>query len=609
MSVKQHKVLTGAMAVAIATFAVWAIALAQGVSAQAQGPVPQELIAYPDMVLLNGVVLTADRDDENFTVAQGVAIREGKFLATGTTAQMKRLVGPATKVIDLKGGSVVPGFIDTHDHLHEYSMRWLGKDDRRQSIRFKDLQSGLQEIKAMVDKAKPGEWVVTNTRPYSARAMNVDNLDPISPNNPVSIEISSEEHVVNSLALKRLFELGGPDIVGVTKDPKTGKPTGNLRDVASGMMTYEVLPWPDPPIPKFKEILKKEMLLENSWGITQIVTRITSEALTALNEMRREDKVLPIRWNVGLPFPHLNPRAEQYFQRLGDMDGMGDDYFRINGISFFSMDSAIGRGGAWTLEAKRKLLPGDMSGDIGVSREVNLPLITMANRYGWAVKSIHSAGDRANSVLLAEYEKADKQNPIKDRHYGIDHGPMLNPDHVKKMAELGVIPSVQMKYVFSADNDNLSYQYGPESLHKMTIVKTIIDGGIKMAAGADTGDEPMGHPLWNLSKMVTRTDDKGRMWGGAQAIDRRIALLTYTRWAARYSENSDRFGSIEKGKTADLVVLGDNYLTVPPTVLADLPVKMTVVGGKVVYDRDRDGVIKTPERQGRSGSSNDSGQE
>jgi predicted amidohydrolase YtcJ len=150
--------------------------------------------------------------------------------------------------------------------------------------------------------------------------------------------------------------------------------------------------------------------------------------------------------------------------------------------------------------------------------------------------------------------------------------------------------------VFSGDNENLIHQYGSESLHKMTPIKTLIDSGIKVAGGADTGEEPFGHPLWNMEKMVTRTDENGRMWGGKEAIDRKLALLTYTRWAARYSFDEDQLGSIEPGKLADFVVLGDNFLTMPADVLSDMPVKMTVVGGKVVYDRERDGVIRAPGR-------------
>ena len=597
MSDTRSTFFPGAVLIVACAVAFWALQGTRLLEAQ-EPSIPAELIAYPEMILYGGHVLTADRDDVNFTVTQAVAVRDGKFLATGTDAQIRRLAGPKTRQINLNGGSVVPGFMDTHQHLHEYSMRWLGKAESRPSLKFENLEKGLEELKAMVAATPPGEWVVTSTRPYSARALNRTNLDVVSPKNPMLVEISSEENIINSLALEVLLKLAGPDVKGLLKDPKTGEPTGHLRDVAVGIMQYEALPWPYPAIPKFQEILKKEMALERSWGMTTITTRITSDALTALNEMRRVEGSLPMRWRVGLPFPHLNPSAEQYFQRLGDMDRMGDDFLRINGISFFSMDSAIGRGGAWTSKPKRNLLPGDLSGDSGVDRMVNLPLVPLANKYGWNVTSIHSAGDQANTVLLDAYRKTSADRSIVGRRWGIDHGPMLTPEHAKLMAEYGIIPSVQVKYVF-ADPGPLITQYGSEALHKMTLIKTMIDAGIKVAGGADTAEDPFGHPLWNMEKMVTRTDEQGRMWGGKEAIDRRTALLTYTRWASNYSHDEKTLGSIEPGKIADFVVLGDNYLTVPEAMISELPVRMTVIGGNVLYDREREGVIKAPVRGGR----------
>jgi predicted amidohydrolase YtcJ len=587
-----------AAAAGVAVFGIVLQSAALGAQAPpaTQGPVPDVLLAYADVIVYGGQVLTADKDDASFTVAQAMAVRDGKFLAIGTDAEIRRLAGPKTRQINLAGASVLPGFMDTHQHVHEYSMRWVPKAEQQRSIKFANLESGLEEIKALVAAKKPGEWVVTSTRPYSARALNRKNIDAVSPNNPVVVEISSEENIANSLALKRVIELAGPNVVGLLKDEK-GEPTGQLRDVAVGVMQYEAVPWPYPAIPVFQEALKKEMLLENSWGVTTVTTRITSEALTAINRMHRDGADLPLRWRVGLPFPHLNPQAEHYFQRLGDMDRMGDEYLKINGISFFSIDSAIGRGGAWTSDPKIRLLPGDLSGTNGVDRKVNLPLVTMANKYGWAVKSIHSAGDMSNTVLLEEYKKANAETPIGDKRFGIDHGPMLTPQHAKLIAELGVIPSVQAKYVFSKDNEQLIYQYGAESLQKMTAIKTLIAAGIKVAGGADTGEPPYAEPLWNMEKMVTRTDEVGRTWGAKEAIDRKTALLTYTRWAARYTHDEDKLGSIELGKIADFVVLGDNFLTAPEGVISDLPVKYTFVGGKLVYDRERDGVIKVPQRK------------
>ena len=192
--------------IAVTGIAVLLLLLDTGrIKAQTQGSVPDLLISYPEVILYGGQVLTADKDDAGFTVAQAVAVRDGKFLAVGTDAEIRRLAGPKTQQINLAGGSVVPGFMDTHQHAHEYSMRWVPRAEQRRSIKFANLESGLQEIKTLADALKPGEWVVTSTRPYSARALNRTNIDAVAPNNPVMVEISSEENIVNSLALERLI--------------------------------------------------------------------------------------------------------------------------------------------------------------------------------------------------------------------------------------------------------------------------------------------------------------------------------------------------------------------------------------------------------------------
>ena len=372
---------------------------AQQAAPAPQGAVPDVLMSYPDVIVYGGQVLTADKDDASFTVAQAMAVRDGKFLAIGTDAEIKRLAGPKTRQINLAGASVLPGFMDTHQHVHEYSMRWVPKAEQQRSIKFADLASGLEEIKVLAAAKKPGEWVVTSTRRTRTGAQPEKYRRGGAQQPGGRRDQQRGEHREQPGAQAADRARAGPDVVGLLKDEK-GEPTGQLRDVAVGVMRYEAVPWPYPAIPVFQEALKKEMLLENSWGVTTVTTRITSEALTAINRMHRDGGDLPLRWRVGLPFPHLNPQAEHYFQRLGDMDRMGDDYLKINGISFFSIDSAIGRGGAWTSDPKVRLLPGDLSGTNGVDRKVNLPLVTMANKYGWAVKSIHSAGDMSNTVLL-----------------------------------------------------------------------------------------------------------------------------------------------------------------------------------------------------------------
>jgi predicted amidohydrolase YtcJ len=219
----------------------------------------------------------------------------------------------------------------------------------------------------------------------------------------------------------------------------------------------------------------------------------------------------------------------------------------------------------------------------------------IAAKYGWNITSMHSQGDLASQILLEAYQDAHRVSPINDMRFGIDHGLMQTPENLKMMKEMGVIPSIAAKYIFSAGADQLIYMYGPDRVFKMTPVKTLIDMGITVTAESDILAEPYVNPLWQLEKFVTRTDEKGRVWNEAERITREQALFMYTKWAAKYHWDENILGTIEPGKLADLVVLNGDYLTVPESQIAKVPVHMTLVGGKIVY-REGDPVPKI--RQG-----------
>jgi len=168
---------------------------------------------------------------------------------------------------------------------------------------------------------------------------------------------------------------------------------------------------------------------------------------------------------------------------------------------------------------------------------------------------------------------------------------------------LGVIFSVGPKYLFQQNPDGLVYQYGADQVNRLTRVRSMIDAGMKPVMEADIRG-PWSRPLWNMEMLITRNNGTGgRTWGEDQKITRQEALWMKTNWAAYYSEDEEILGTIEVGKLADLVVLGGDYMTVPEDQISDLSIDLTVVDGKVVYDRDRDGVITLPFWDDRGGGS------
>ena len=575
--------------------------LAQQVPAQ---QVPDILISYPETILYNGKVITVD---DRLSRVQALAIRDGKFLMVGSNSEVLKLAGPQTRQIDLQGKSVIPGLIDTHlhqVHLEESKKPRMG--GVRLSLSLKDKESGMQELKKIVELFEPGEWVgVKGSRNKVYYTLTRHDLDSVTPQNPVFIVNSSQEVVANSLALKmaRLPE----DTPGLMRDPETGEPTGLLTRWAAGIITYEHTPWPD-----IEEVIPRqiaELKKYNSVGLTTIAAKVAGLAFSVYKEIWKQGE-LTIRLRLAHEFLRQNPNAEAYLKRLGSFDDFGDELLKIVGATVHPVDGASGDGASLTFEPQIRQRPTDPFGSYGEIKwskgedwdeadktRTEAYNIILANRYGWSVTSMHSQGDRGSNILLQTYLQAHREKSIKGRRFGIDHGLMQTPENIQLMKDLEVIPSVAAKYLFIGTPDNLIYRYGADRVYGMTPVRTLIQAGLKPAAEADVSI-PYGAPLWNLEKFVTRADESGRVWNSSESVDRMTALTMYTKWAARYSGDEDIIGSIEVGKLADLVVLDGDFDAVPDDQISELPIVYTLMGGKFVFDRAVDPVAAPPASTG-----------
>jgi predicted amidohydrolase YtcJ len=557
---------------------------------RAQEAPPAEILAYADIVLFNGLVLTAD---DQFTQAEAVAVRDGKFLAAGTTAQILRMAGPKTRKLDLKGKTVVPGFIDTHQHLHEYAYR--DGLPSRPSVNFKTLEQGLKELKAIADSTPPGKWIAVEARGaapfslrYGAKALTAKMLDAVAPNNPLSVNYDVLAYSVNSLVVKAI----PPGTAGIVRDD-TGAPAGFLESKAAGIVHFELEPWV--PIEETMPLLKKEIARQNTGGITTLATYTSGSTITALKEMWSRGE-LTMRWRIESELAKRNPNLEAYLKRVGNIEGFGtpDRMLTIAGFGFSAVDHFFGGGGGLTSKPKIRSLPGAVVGPNGIAQweeedRGERDNVVLAIKYGWSSLGIHSVGDLGNTQVLAAYEEGLKNRLYapKGQRLGIDHGPMITPEHIKKMQEMKiVIPSVGMKFIFGGD-ERVAYQYGADAQNGMMLTKSMVDAGIKPAMEADDASEPFFRPMWQIQAAVTRTDVKGKKWGVSPTSDERItrqqALWMYTNWAARYTGDEGMLGTIEPGKLADFVVLDGNYMTISEDELATMKVLVSAIGGRVIF--------------------------
>lgn len=564
------------------------ILLSSGSPASAQAPtqLPEAVIKYADLVLYNGKIHTVDRDDANYSIVQAVAIRDGRFLAVGSDKDALALAGPSTVKVDLKGRTVVPGFIDTHSHLFPLPPR----EQRARYGRFRlsarnveEKQKALQEISEFAKGRKPGEWIVTGTSNDLVRAFTIQELDQAAPRNPLFIGGTPSVGAVNSLALKELLSLY-PEIEGVFRDEQ-GKPTGQVETPAVGLIQQEVIP--DPPAevmgPAYKEAI-------DSWaraGITTWSSRITGAQLTNYIWLDRRGMM-----TTRLAYSHQwlmdNPDYRAYVKRLGDFVGLGNEMIWNIGASVVSIDGST-PDQCVSLE-KRK--PAGFSGPFGDCRA--FPGMPRYEAYkealsnGIRVSGVHAAGDKSIDKILDLFLELNKERNLKDLRLNLDHCTMVSPDNVRKASRVpGLMFSCAPKYVFSTAKE-VADIWGKEIAHRWVVpVKSLLDAGIKVVWEIDTSEHfkgfPQYHPMLQMQVLVTRMDEDGNVWGPRESIDRRTALLMMTRWAAEYVLREKDLGSIEVGKMTDLAVLDGDLLGAADNDLIKLATLMTMVGGKIVY--------------------------
>ena len=394
--------------------ALLVLSVAVTVAGAARDPVhaqtPPQVLHYADIVLFNGKVLTAD---DQFTVHQAVAIRDDRLLYVGSSQEVLAMAGPDTRRIDLRGRSVVPGLIDTH--LHQAWVGQVAKGEgastsaRRGRVQFKDVASGVEEVKRIVAGAQPNEWVYVSgpdTKPL-LKDFTLAQLDAITPANPFVITTTNNLAVVNSIALKTL----DLDMGGVEKDA-AGKPTGIVSGFALGELTYERMPIA--PVSEAGMRLQEEVLKKlNSQGLTMVMGRAQGTSVSVLKELWSQQR-LTARVRIAHEFIRQNAHAEQYLKRLGNLSGFGDAWMKIIGTTIQPADGTSGSGAMWTKTPSRRQLAESPFGPTGQNKFQNYGNtlekseyynIVLANRYGWNVLSVHSQGDGASDMLLQAYSK------------------------------------------------------------------------------------------------------------------------------------------------------------------------------------------------------------
>jgi len=531
--------------------------------------------APADLIIRDAHIVTVD---PKFSIAQAAAVKDGRFVAVGSDAEVMKTAGPKTRVIDLRGKTVLPGFNDTHVHLT------AGEDlpvqvDLTHIRSIKDIQ---EKIAARAKQSKPGDWIV-GTRGWweyqltEGRLPTRADLDAAAPDNPVAIP-GPHYVIVNSRAL----QLAG--ITRVTPDPQggqiykdsNGEPTGLLMDNAGRFIGKFI---PHPSEAEKEAGLKRVLALVNSHGLTSAGDPSGSPEDAALFRKLRDAGQLTVRVDFAYNIDPDEPldKVDAELKALPKPGSDGDGMFRSDEIGETGLDGA-------ELTA---LLEHDYPGKPGYRGLQKVPtdqfekFAALVAKYGYRLRP-HAVGDAAIDEALDAFEYANKQTPITGRRWMIDHAFLLGPQHYERVKRLGLIINSQYMHNYELGALILKAWKRPLADRSEPYAEWL-KNGIMFAGGSDGPISYYAEPLLEIYGEVTR----GTQWGGKLGPDQRIsradAIRSVTINGAYTTFEEKQKGSIEPGKYADFVVLSGDILEVPAEQIRDLKVLTTVLGGKTVY--------------------------
>jgi len=535
----------------------------------------------PDLVLVGGRILTMD---SRSSVAEALAVRDGKILAVGSDAAVRPIAGPQTRVIDLAGKTVVPGLIDTHAHfgaagLGDYVVN-LGP--------AKSVAGALELLKVFVARKKPGEWIITGgwhppSQLAEKRYLTRQEIDSVAPNNPVYLRTVGHFAMANSLALQKA------GIDKTSPNPSGGSFEKDASGELTGVLVETAIPLVENLVPPFTEDeeIRQYKIAEgvlNSYGITSVVEGATSARDTRTLQKIALSNAATLR--VGLMYRPEPPAELSAWEAImsgsGATSGFGDDWLKFGGIKIFY-------DGGMTLRTAmmRDVYPDSHDNYRGIAQQTPerlKQLVSIANKSNWRV-GVHVVGDLGVDQVLDAFEAADKEKSIRDRRFILIHASLIRPEQMDRARALGV--RVDFQNVFMWDKAATVERFlGKATADRALPTKTLIDrmGLDNLGAGTDFPVNPI-NPFLNIYIMVTRKDPNGNVYGASEAISREQALRLYTSAASRYMFDEGRKGTLEAGKLADLAVLSADIMSIPEDQIKDIKADMTMVGGKVVFQR------------------------
>jgi len=536
----------------------------------------------PDLILLNGKIYTLDGES---TIAQAVAVKDGRIVAVGSNGEISAMAGPNAQRIMLGGRAVIPGIFDSHNHLMEVGAKLS-------QIRLDECQSAEEMMELVQERANdtpPGAWIVGqgwNEGNFpDGRLPTRHDIDPATAEHPVILMRFFNTDVVNSYALRMAgITRDTPDPKGgkIERDPD-GEPNGLLRASAKTLIRSFL---PRPTLEQMKESLWLACAEMHRFGITSVVEPgLRPEEIRAYQSFYGDGE-LSVRVNLMPSWHGFHDDEEEKLldyraRELGIYSGLGDEWLRIGGLKM-AIDGGTTPHTAYMYE------PYEGDAELVAFNRIALDdldrYFRTAQELGWDV-GIHCCGDHAQDMAADTFARVAREVPRPDARHNIIHAYFPTPRALDQMAEYNIAAVLQPTFIYW-EGDLLFRDVGERRAQNYKPARKYLDHGIVVTASSDVTSTVSANPFIALYALVTRKNKLGQHIAPDEAISREEALRAYTVSGAWLTREEHLKGTIEAGKLADLAVLDRDFFAVPDKEIKEIQVHMTIVDGQVVWERE-----------------------
>ena len=531
----------------------------------------------PDVIVVNAKVYTMDARAPR---AEAFAVTTGRFSAVGSTADIKGLARKNTQTFDAKGMTVVPGFIDCHNHAGGEVLLNEVLVGNPFEVEFVSIQSIVDKLKAKAARTPPGTWVegffFDDTKLKDKRALNIRDLDQVSRDHPVLVRHrGGHTYFYNSKA----FEMAGitkatPNPMGGTFDrDESGELTGRVTDLASAAFNK---------VGTRPTFTPAQSAQRSRDGIAHISKQFARYGLTSVHHQGGNLQAIQEVRNRGELLHRVSyetsGRALEAMISAGIQTGFGDEWIKFGSTSEHTVDGSFSER-TMALSTPYPGVSPPYKGNITETQDTLNEWVERVHRAGIQV-NCHANGDVAIDMYLTAAERALKLLPRPNARPKITHCTLLNPDLVRRIKAIGAVPALFTTYAYY--NPDKFVYYGEEMMQRCMAFRSLLDAGVYAAAGSDFSPGPFS-PLMGIQGMVTRRGWDGKVWGANQRISVSEAIAVNTYNGAWTSGEEAIKGSITVGKLADYVVLADDPHTVEAERIKDIQIMRTVVGGRISH--------------------------